>query len=74
MEEKIRVTKLSSSGGFLNSGNTTLLIGSEEDEMDQVINLIKENCKATKVNNGGQEVSVGGANIFVVDMNKHIRI
>ena len=30
MENKIRTTRLSSTGGFLKSGNTTLLIGAEE--------------------------------------------
>ncbi|MDR7869678.1 MAG: cyclic-di-AMP receptor [Tissierellaceae bacterium] len=74
MQNKIRVTKLSSSGGFLNSGNTTLLIGTEEEDMDDLFEIIKENCKSTKVNNGGQEVAVGGANLFVLDMDKHIRI
>lgn len=74
MNQKIRVTRLSSSGGFLNSGNTTLLIGSEEEDIDQVIELIKENCKTLKVTSGGQEVSVGGANIFIIDMNKHLRV
>lgn len=74
MDNKVRVTKLSSSGGFLNSGNTTLLIGTEEDEMDDLIDIIRQNCKTVKVNSGGQEVSVGGANLFIVDMDQHIRV
>ena len=37
MGKKHRVTKLASTGGFLKSGNTTLLIGMEEHEMEDVI-------------------------------------
>lgn len=74
MQNKIRVTKLSSSGGFLNSGNTTILIGTEEKDLDDLIEIIRNNCKSTKVNSGGQEVSVGGANLFILDMADHIRV
>lgn len=74
MQDKVRVTKLSSSGGFLNSGNTTLLIGVEEDDMDNVVETIRRQCKTTKVSNGGDEVTVGGANLFIIDMDQYIRI
>lgn len=74
MQNKIRVTRLSSSGGFLNSGNTTLLIGTEEKDIDNLVEIIKRECKSTKVNNGGQEVTVGGANLFVIDIDKHLRV
>lgn len=74
MEKKIRVTKLASSGGFLNSGNTTLLIGTEENDIDDLIEIIRENCKTVRVNSGGEEVFVGGANLFILDMNQLIKI
>lgn len=74
MEKKIRVTKLASSGGFLNSGNTTLLIGTEEDDIDNLIEIIRKNCKTVRVNSGGEEVSIGGANLFILDMNQLIKI
>lgn len=74
MEEKIRVTKLASSGGFLNSGNTTLLIGSEDEGIDRLVEIIRNNCKSTKVTSGSQEVTVGGANLFIIDMDKYIKI
>lgn len=74
MQDKVRVTKLSSSGGFLNSGNTTLLIGVEEDDMDNVVETIRRQCKTTKVSNNGDEVTVGGANLFIIDMDQYIRI
>ena len=41
-EKEFRVTKLSSTGGFLKSGNTTLLIGTDEEELPSAINIIEE--------------------------------
>src|SRR5690242_14509295 len=43
-----RVTKLSSSGGFLRTGNTTLLIGVEDKKVNQVIQIIKAKSKSRK--------------------------
>lgn len=74
MENKIRVTKLSSSGGFLNSGNTTLLIGAQEEDIDKIVGIIEKECKSTKVSSRGQEVTVGGANLFIINMDRHLRI
>lgn len=68
MENKYRATKLSSTGGFLKSGNTTLLIGVKDDEVDEVIDIIEKECKDKKVLKEQKEVNVGGANIFVLDM------
>ena len=38
------ITKLSTTGGFLKKGNTTLLIGTEDDQVDKVISIIKKEC------------------------------
>lgn len=74
MSNKYRVTKLSSTGGFLKSGNTTLLIGVEDREVNDVVNLIEEGCKSKKVKKEKEELSVGGANIFVLNMDDYKRI
>jgi uncharacterized protein YaaQ len=74
MVEKIRATKLSSTGGFLKKGSTTLLIGVEDDKVDHIIDIIKEQCKSTKVKEGESEITVGGANIFIVDIDQHLKI
>lgn len=74
MQNKIRATRLSSSGGFLNSGSTTLLIGTEEDKIDNITEIIDKNCKSTKISSRGQEVTHGGATLFVIDMEDYIRI
>jgi len=42
------VTKLSSTGGFLRSGNTTLLMGIDESRLNNAIAIIKKNSKTRK--------------------------
>lgn len=82
-ENGFSVTKLASTGGFLRSGNTTILIGLENEKVDQVTSIIEKTCKSRKqmiaantphvnVTEGYMpypiEVTVGGATIFVVDV------
>lgn len=74
LAEKIRTTKLSSTGGFLKSGNTTLLIGVEDDKVDYVVELIKNNCKSKKIKDGEDEITVGGANIFIMNIDQYQKI
>ncbi|MGL5245732.1 MAG: cyclic-di-AMP receptor [Sarcina sp.] len=88
-EEGYSVTKLATTGGFLKAGNTTLLIGVEKQKMDSVINIIKNVCQTRKgivsaptpITEPGSvyvpypiEVEVGGATIFVVDVDKFIKV
>lgn len=88
-KEGFRVTKLATTGGFLRSGNTTLLVGVEADKTDKVIGIIKSLCESRKqvitstspvAGTAGVyvpypvEVSVGGATIFVVDVDQYIKI
>jgi len=73
-ENEYRATRLSSSGGFLKSGNTTLLIGVEDDKVDAVVDIIREQCKDKKVAKGKEEVTVGGANIFILDVDGYNKL
>jgi uncharacterized protein YaaQ len=81
----ISVTKLASSGGFLQQGNTTLMIGVEDDKVETTIGLISENCRERSryltpmppMVEPGEffmpypvEVQVGGATVFVVDVER----
>jgi uncharacterized protein YaaQ len=79
------VTKLASTGGFLREGNTTLMIGTEEDKVEEVIGIVKKDCGPRRqiVSNpvGPAEftsmqvmVNVGGAIIFVTDVERFERI
>lgn len=42
------VTRLATTGGFLRKGNTTLLIGTQEEQVESVIDVIKQNCGQRK--------------------------
>jgi uncharacterized protein YaaQ len=81
VENNFRSTRLSSSGGFLKSGNTTLMIGTDDDRVDELLEVIKNNCQNRKKfvsplsPMGGNvdsyipypvEVEVGGATVFVL--------
>lgn len=74
MDKKYRTTKLSSTGGFLKAGNTTLLIGVEEEKVDEVIDIVKEECKTQNVTKGKEKLTVGGANLFIMDMHQFKKI
>lgn len=87
-DEGFRVTKLATTGGFLKAGNTTLMIGVEEERVDSALGFIENICKTRKqvvtspspiVGSTGMyvpypvEVQVGGATIFVIDVDKFVR-
>jgi uncharacterized protein YaaQ len=55
-----RVTRVASTGGFLRRGNVTLLIGTEEGQVQPVIDLLRDTCSPPEP---GQH----RATIFVVD-------
>lgn len=41
IQKEYRVTRLASTGGFLRRGNTTLMVGLEEDRIDEVLQMIR---------------------------------
>ena len=43
-----QATKLSTSGGFLKMGNVTVLVGVEDERVDEVIEIFKECCSRRK--------------------------
>ena len=43
-EHGFGVTRLATTGGFLKKGNATLMIGTEEQKVDEAIQLIKDTC------------------------------
>ncbi len=82
------VTKLASTGGFLKAGNTTILVGTQKEKVDEVISIIKDTCKTRKEITTTApmvadttafvsipiEVQVGGATIFVVDVDRFEKV
>ena len=77
------VTRLSTTGGFLMAGNMTLLIGTEDEKVDECINLIAS-CSKQRVEVVPStasygigvttayplQVTVGGATIFVTNVER----
>jgi uncharacterized protein YaaQ len=85
VKDGYRATKLASTGGFLRAGNTTFMIGVETEKVNDVLNVIKANCKireqlVTPVSPMGGttdsyipfpvEVQVGGAAVFVLPVER----
>lgn len=83
-----QATKLSTSGGFLKIGNTTVLVGVEDEKVDEVIEIFKNCCsRRTKmipaappfmgegfISAAPVEVTIGGATLFVVDVDKFLKL
>lgn len=79
-------TRLSTTGSFLMSGNATILVGVDEERVQAVIDIIKDYSHSrkqmipttTEMSYGYYpsmpvEVTVGGATIFVVDIERFER-
>ncbi|MGD2205864.1 MAG: cyclic-di-AMP receptor [Anaerolineae bacterium] len=82
-EAGFQATTISTTGGFLRQGNSTILIGAKDEGIPQVLKLIRENCHTRRqfvsplppVIEPGEmyipspvEVQVGGATVFVLDV------
>ena len=84
------VTKLSTSGGFLRAGNTTLISGVEDERLSEALEIIEKICKsreqitasAAPMNGGAGgvyvpypiRVTVGGATIFVLEVSQFMKV
>jgi uncharacterized protein YaaQ len=75
------MTRLATTGGFLRAGNTTIIVGTDDDKVDQCIEVIGSESKrrteivpSTASYDIGRyasfpvEVQIGGATIFVLDV------
>ena len=82
-------TKLATTGGFLRAGNTTLLLGVDETKFDGAMKIIEKVCKSRKQiapspspvagSTGAYvpypiEVMVGGATVFVMNVEQFIKM
>ena len=84
-----KFTNIATTGGFLRDGNCTLLIGAEDEQVDEIIDLIDKCSHAREqyvnqlpidaIGTGGMlmnpvKVTVGGATIFVVNVERFERV
>ncbi|MFP4178225.1 MAG: cyclic-di-AMP receptor [Acholeplasmataceae bacterium] len=87
VKEKFFSTRLSTTGGFLRSGNVTFLIGVNDEKVAPALEVIEAHSKKrsklvpnTIVNEFGSfsampiEVEVGGATVFIITVDQFIKI
>jgi uncharacterized protein YaaQ len=86
MAEGYRATRISTTGGFLVRGNSTILIGVQDDQVEAVLGKLREHChtrrefvspvvplgEAAAARHWVQplEVEVGGATVFVLHVER----
>ena len=89
LEREFRATRLHSSGGFLKQSNATVILGVDDEEVEEVLGIVRESCHSrTQLVNPmppimepGEfflpyplEVEVGGATVFVLPVERFERL
>ncbi len=90
MQIGLSATKLATTGGFLKAGNTTLLLGVEEERIQDALKIIESVCKSRKqmttaptamtgITHGEYttypvEVTVGGATVFILSIDQCLKV
>lgn len=89
LEGEYRTTRLHSSGGFLKQSNATVVVGVDDEKVDEALGIIRTTCTSrTQVVNPmppimepGEffmpyplEVEIGGATVFVLPVERFERI
>jgi len=82
-------TRLSTSGAFLQKGNTTLLVGVDATQVDAVVDVLREHARGRNEYMNPRppttepaelfvpfpvEVQIGGATVFVLDVERFERL
>ena len=87
-DQHFEATKLASTGGFLREGNTTLMIGVDDERLGALRTLIGQTCRSRTrlvpasglageqdgVSQEPVEVPVGGAVIFVLGVEDFVKV
>lgn len=86
VKQNIVVTRINSTGGFLKTRSRVFIIGTKEEDIDKVLNIInqhsetrnKEVPKAVKkefdmFKKMPSEVKIGGATVFILDTEQFIK-
>jgi uncharacterized protein YaaQ len=82
MRKGYRATEISTVGGFLRQRNATVLIGIEDEKVDDVLEIIRDNCPARTERvypsppvigtllPPATDAQISGAVIFVLDVDR----
>lgn len=89
-EAHFGVTKMASTGGFLRAGNTTLISGVEDEQLETALDIITKICRSREqmttvpAAGGGTggigfqhypvRVTVGGATVFVLEVARFLKV
>lgn len=88
MQHGYRATVISTTGGFLREGNATIMVGAEDEKVQEVLQVIKDGCHTRTQHadplspemRAGElhiptsiEVQVGGAAVFVMNVDSFHR-
>jgi uncharacterized protein YaaQ len=89
LEREYRATRLHSSGGFLKQSNATIIVGVDDERIEDVLGIVRDNCHARNqvinpmppIMEPGEffmpyplEVEVGGATVFVMPVERFERL
>ena len=73
LDARYRATRLASTGGFLRRGNTTIMLGVEDDQVDDVLDTIKGKTQSRPAAGHQGEVQAG-ATVFVLELEQYERL
>ena len=83
------LTRINTAGGFLRQGNVSFLIGTPSDRLGELLTIVRANCQTRTqyvnpippIMEPGEfyipypvEVQVGGATVFVIDLERYERL
>lgn len=89
LEREHRATRLHSSGGFLKQSNATIIVGSDDDRVEEILGIVRDTCTARTqtvnpmppIMEPGEffmpyplEVEVGGATVFILPVERFERL
>ena len=86
IEHDFSATKLASTGGFLLRGNTTLMVGVDDDKAQEVLDIVKSTCVRRKklLPQASSEIPTsmslpievesGGATVFVLSVDQFHKV
>ncbi len=66
-----RSTRINTSGGFLKRGNATILVGVDDEKVDDVLRILRER---THPATGGAGTAQAAGTVFVLNVARFVRI
>lgn len=63
-----RVTRVASTGGFLRRGSTTLIIGLDDEKIEEAIQIVRENCVPVA------DPNTRRATLFVLNVDRYTQV